>query len=151
MPVAEITKKSSMTEEERILKAAEKIKQNLEEDKAFSEELSKFLDENQENINAPITIGATPNSLILAGADKKLPVIINPETIIKCMGNLNQIYHGHDLSKEIMEQLPSELRNPSLILKGSHEGSLVAITELKDRENREIMVSVELESKIRRN
>lgn len=145
MPVME--KEKSALSAEEILKSASKIQKNLEEDKAFSENLTKFLDENQEHINAPITIGATPNSLALAGADEKLPVIINPETIIKCMGNPDQIYHGHNLYKEIMEQLPSELRNPSLILKGSNKGSLVAVTELKDKENREIIVSVELESK----
>lgn len=145
MPVME-KEKSALTAEE-ILKSAAKIQQNLEEDKFFSENLTTFLDENQEHINAPIIIGATPNSLALAGADEKLPVIINPETIIKCMGNPNQVYHGHNLSKEIMEQLPSELRNPSLILKGSHKGSLVAITELEDKEKRKVMIAVELESK----
>lgn len=148
MPVQD-NEKSALSADE-ILKSAEKIQQNIQEDKTFSDSLSQFLDDSQEHINRPIIIGTTPNSLIIAGADESRPLTINPETILKCMGNPNEVYHGHELSKEILEQLPNELRNPALILKGSHDGSLVAVTELKDKQNREIIVAVELESKQQR-
>ena len=43
-----------------------------------------------------------------------------------------------------MEQIPQELRNPVMIFKGSQENSLVAITELKDNQNRGVMIAVSL-------
>lgn len=140
--------KSTLTVDENdILNFADKIRQNRQEDENFIAHLSSFFDDTTSQINAPITIGATPNSLIITGADRNLKLIINPDTILKCIGSPNEVYHGHELTREIMEQLPNEIRNPALILNGSHTGSLVAVTELKDKENREIIAAIELESR----
>lgn len=140
--------KSTITVDENdILTLSEKIKLNQEENKKFSDNLSLFLDSEQKNINSPITIGKTPYSLVIAGADKDKPLIINPDTIIKAMGSPDEVYHGHELTKDIIEQLPEQLRNPTLILKGSHDGSLVVITELKDKYEQNILIATELNSK----
>ena len=95
----------------------------------------------------PLVLGETPNSLAIAGANKELPLVMNVSTVRKCMSVPHKRYHGHDLSREIMERLPQELRTPALILKGSHDNSLVAITEMIDKENREIMIAVSLSEK----
>lgn len=134
-------------DEDDILRYAEKIRLNHQEDKAFEEIIVRFVDVSQDKINEQITIGKTPYSLVLAGADGDLPLTISPETIIKCMGDANEVYHGHSLSEEIMKQLPGELRVPTLILKGSHKNSLVAVTELRDEENNIIIAAVELNSR----
>lgn len=138
---------SELTDEENILKMAEKIQQNNQENKMFSEALDRFLDETKSPTNKPILIGDTPNALTVAGADAAKPLIIRPATIVKAMGNSETVFHGHGLSKDIMKQLSSELRNPVLILKGSHDESLVAVTELDDKNNDKVIVPVELNSK----
>lgn len=134
-------------DEEDILRYAEKIRLNHQEDKAFEEIIVRFVNTSQDKINEQITIGKTPYSLVLAGADGNLPLTISPETIIKCMGDANEVYHGHSLSEEIMKQLPGELRVPTLILKGSHKNSLVAVTELRDEGNNIVIAAVELNSR----
>ena len=92
----------------------------------------------------PLVLGDTPNSLAVTGADKNLPLMMNVRTVRKCMSVPQKRYHGHDLSKEIMERLPQELRNPVMILRGSHDNSLVAVTEMRDRNNKEILTAVSL-------
>lgn len=146
MPVMD-TKKTTLTvDEEELLRISDKIQQNRDEDNNFSSNLDKYLS-NPENEIAPIIVGSTPNSLAISGANPELNVVINPSTVKKCMSEPSEHFHGHGLSVELLKQLPSELRNPAMIFKGSNENSLVAITELKDKENRGIMVAVSLSNK----
>ena len=137
--------KSALTAEE-IEEMYGKIQQNKNEDVGFAESLDKYL-ANPETEISPLKLGITPNSLTISGANPDLQVVINPSTIKKCMSEANEHYHGHGLSEEIMKQLSSELRNPTMIFKGSKEDSLVAITELKDKENHGVIVAVSLSEK----
>jgi len=136
--------KSTLTvDESDILAMSEKIRQNQEEDRAFAEQLDSFLKRTEKSSDF-LHIGKTPNALAILGADQKLDVVISPRTITKCMAEPEEHYHGHALSQSIMEQIPQELRNPVMIFKGSQENSLVAITELKDSQNRGVMIAVSL-------
>lgn len=125
-------------------KYLEKIEQNKKENIEFAEKLSSLL--NNDDPYSAITIGKTPYSLIAVGANSDLDLLIRPDTIRKCMREATADEHGHLLTEEMLQALPDELRNPILILKGSHEGSVVAVTELKDNENKEVIVSVEFNS-----
>lgn len=62
-------------------------------------------------------IGDTSNALALSGANQDLQVVIAPRTIVKCMSEADEHYHGHGLDADIMKQLPAELRNPVMILR----------------------------------
>lgn len=140
-------KKATITvDEEEILAMSEKIQENRYEDYKFSASLDRYLS-CPEIHTAPITIGKTPNALAIAGADPKINVVINPSTVKKCMSEPSEHFHGHGISAELLKQIPGELRNPTMIFKGSHENTLVTITELKDKENRGIIVAVSLSAK----
>lgn len=141
----EKAKSTLEVDEDDILKLANCIQKNSAQDKLFVESLARFLN-GEEIVNRPIVVGDTPNALVIAGAKDSLDLVISPRTIIKCMSEPEEKYHGHGLSREIMQQLPAELRNPLMVFKGSKEDSLVAITSLKDAENREIMIAVDLNS-----
>ncbi len=143
MPVQEKEKFTLTVDESDILTLSQKIQKYKDEDKAFSESLDKYLS-NTEKTTKPLIVGSTPISLAVSGANPDLNVVIAPRTIAKCMAEADEKYHGHGLSAEIMKQLPEQLRNPAMIFKGNKDNSLVAITELKDKENREIMISVKL-------
>lgn len=130
-------------DENDILKISEKIQKNIAEDKAFSESFDKYLS-NKEKTTAPLVVSSTPNALAISGANPNLNIVITPRTIAKCMAEADERYHGHGLSEEIIKQLPMQLRNPTMIFKGNKDNSLVAITELKDKEEREIMIAVSL-------
>lgn len=143
MPVQEKEKFTLTVDESDILTLSQKIQKYKDEDKAFSESLDKYLS-NTEKTTKPLIVGSTPISLAVSGANPDLNVVIAPRTIAKCMAEADEKYHGHGLSADIMKQLPEQLRNPAMIFKGNKDNSLVAITELKDKENREIMISVKL-------
>ena len=146
MDLSSENEKTTLTvDEEDILRMADAIRQNRIEDKLFEDNLDMFLESNMKN-TLSIGIGRTPNSLIISGANSKLDIIIAPRTIIKCMSSPENHYHGHELDKSIMKQLPKELRNPVMIFKGSHSNSLVAVTELKDKNKDGIIVTVSLNS-----
>lgn len=128
---------------------ADRIRSNREDDISFVKMLDNFIN-GSEKINMPLTIGRTPNALAAAGADSTLMLIISPKTIKKCISNPEDVYHGHDLSIDILKKLPSELRNPVMIFKGNEPNSLAIITSLKDNKGRGIMVAVQLKASIRR-
>ena len=144
--MAENEKSTITVDEKDILDMSEKIRQNIREDNRFYRSLSEFLNVSERK-SEYILVGSTSNALAIAGANKSLDVVISPKTIVKCMSDSDKKYHGHGLSQYIIQQLPSELRNPVMIFKGSVSNSLVAITGFKDNQNREIMIAVSLSEK----
>lgn len=133
----------STLNEEEILLMAEKIQANQLERENFSKKINEYLNNTLTTVE-PIHVGKTSNTLALAGADINLDVVINIRTIKKCMGEASTTYHGHELGKDVMEQLPGELQNPVMIFKGSHDDSLVVITSLVDDKNKSVIVAIDL-------
>mgnify|MGYP000009084842 FL=1 len=127
-------------------KESENIVVNHNEDLEFAQKIDEFLNNNNCNTQ-PLRVGHTPFSLIICGANANLEVGISPETIIKCMSNSDDHYHGHELTKELIASLPQSIRDPIMIFKGSHNNSLLLVTELKDKYNKEIVVPIELSSR----
>lgn len=125
---------------------SENIVVNHNEDLEFAQKIDEFLNNNNCNTQ-PLRVGHTPFSLIICGANANLEVGISPETIIKCMSNSDDHYHGHELTKELIASLPQSIRDPIMIFKGSHNNSLLLVTELKDKYNKEIVVPIELSSR----
>lgn len=139
------TKKSTLeVDENDILKMSEKIKQNAHEDAEFAANLEDFLNDERKKTTEPLHIGKTSNALAISGANQNLDIVIAPRTIVKCTSEPDKHYHGHGLDKEIIQQIPKELRNPIMIFSGSRENTLVAITQIYDKQNRQIMIAVGL-------
>lgn len=66
---------------------AKKIDQNENEDIHFAEQaeqLDKILYDN-DTLSNPLKIEETPNSLVIAGADKNIDVVITSKVIKKCI------------------------------------------------------------------
>ena len=93
----------------------------------------------------PVIISQTTNALSIAGADKSLDLTINIKTLNKCTGSPENIYHGHLLERNIIEQLPLQLENPIMIFKNAEKNSLICITDLQDSSGHGIMIAVALE------
>ena len=123
-----------------------KINENIQEDKDFALMIDSFLKKELVTDGA-IRIGKTPYSLVIANANPNCDLYIAPGTILKCVSNHGERYHAHSINIEILKSILSELRNPILISKGSHENSLVAVTSLKDNNNQHIIISVDLNAK----
>lgn len=145
--IAPESEKSTITvDEDDILRMSAKIKQNQEEDIRFSNSIDKYLS-NPDTETQPLVVGTTSNALAISGANPNLDVVINPRTIRKCMSEPDEHFHGHALSKELIKQIPSQLRNPVMVFKGSTEKSLVVITELIDKKNKGVIVALSLASR----
>ena len=124
-------------------KMMQQLIRNYEEDCGFADVLDRFARHEFATIGT-IPVCKTPLVLSLGGADLGLDVIINPKTILKCMGKPDERFHGHDLDKDLFKYLIFELRNPAMLLNGSKPDTLVAVTDLMDRQGRPIIVSIAL-------
>lgn len=147
---SENEKSTLMVDEKDILRMADAIRQNRIEDQIFAINLDRFLD-NGARSSEYIYVCKTSNALAISGADKELDVVIAPRTIAKCMADPEVRYHGHGLTRDILQRIPEELRNPVMIFKGNKDSSLVVITRLKDNKSRGVMVAISLNEMGKRN
>lgn len=137
--------------EKMVLQMAEKIKQNESEIAGFANNLHALLEGDEKTASRPLTVGATPNALAICGADGALPLTITKKVIDKAMrpesrdenGNRTKD-SGHFLSERQINQALDNLKQPIIILKGSRENTLVAVTEFKDDKQQQIIVAIEL-------
>ncbi|MGN0594861.1 MAG: hypothetical protein ACI4I6_06850, partial [Hominimerdicola sp.] len=74
-----------------------------------------------------------------------LPQDFNPNTLEKCLALPRYRFHGHQLNLITLRKLPEEIRNPAIVIRGSHENSFVLVTQLKDHKDRPIIVPVALD------
>lgn len=140
--------KSTITVDENdILKMSAKIQQNKRDDEHFSAQVDKFI-EGKMPIFETLSLGATPNVLHLVGANADT-LTMKQSVLSNSMSDeehrTSSHSSGHDISKEIIKQLPESLRNPILILKGQHPHTVVALTELKNKDDKNILVPIALD------
>ncbi|WP_124098194.1 hypothetical protein [Ruminococcus sp. Marseille-P6503] len=139
-------KKSALTADEQdILDMADRIRRNMKDDEYFSKALDRYI-RNRGKTTEALKLGSTPNSIVAAGADSNLNLVISPDTITKCMSKKEEVFHGHDLSADIIKLIPAQLRNPVMIFEGRWKNTLVIISELTDIENRKIMTAIKINS-----
>lgn len=118
-----------------------------DEDSGFGEVLDRVMEDALEDFE-PIVVCKTPNVYAFGGARIGIDMVINPTTILKCMAAPNERFHGHDLDRDVLKYLIFEMRNPAMLLKGSKENTLVAVTDLIDKEGRPIIASVALDRRM---
>ena len=137
-------------DENDILAFADKIRQNKQEHSLFAANLHNVV-KNNVRINKPLTIGVTPNSLVICKADPSLEFTISKTVIDKCLkpeirdenGRLAG-KTGHGLSEEQLLNALDNVKNPTMILQGNKPNSLVVITDFTDNSDRQILVSIML-------
>lgn len=111
----------------------------------FSQAIDDFL-EGKINSSDHIFVCPTTEVMKVCGADD-LDVMIYQNTIRKILSNdFNKFEHLHNLSPEDLKQLPTQLQNPIMVFKGSHQGSIVLVTDLFNNNSEQIIISCELDS-----
>ncbi len=112
-------------------------------DENFGEQLRDWLEGNGKahgSFNGKyFVLGTTPDILIKHGA-KNVPVIMYPECVEKVAGGKGDF--GHDIDLNELAKLPAELNNPVLLFRGSVPNSLVALTELKNKNGHDIIAAI---------
>lgn len=93
----------------------------------------------------PIKVMTTPPVLRMLGAES-LPITISRDTIRKATNEIK-----HNVTMEAIERLPEEIANPVMVFESATEkGSLVVLTEYKDKSGRSVMVATSLSRDIGR-
>lgn len=111
----------------------------------FSQAIDDFL-EGKINSSDHIFVCPTTEVMKVCGADD-LDVMIYQNTIRKILSNdFIKFEHPHNLSPEDLKQLPTQLQNPIMVFKGSHQGSIVLVTDLFNNNSEQIIISCELDS-----
>ena len=143
-----------MSEEEKILQKAEKIKQNQEENIQFKKNLHKLIEGERSLASKPLQIGTTPNALVICGAKAGLSLTIKKSVIDKCMRtelrDENGKFlgkNGHGLNEEQLARAITDIKVPAMVFEGSRPNTLVVVTDNKDFQDREIVVAIELNKK----
>lgn len=154
MPVMDIAKTTLTVDEEDLLKISEKIQQNKNESEKFVNDLEKMIN-GKMSANDVITLGETPNVLrvaseALSGISQEARMLtVNQSVLNNSMNPENVIKHGHttghNLPLETIKQLPEHLRNPIMICKGSKENSVAVITELTNKDGKNILASINID------
>jgi hypothetical protein len=142
------SKKATITvDEDDILAIAAKIEQNQREDISFSNKLDDFVD-GKLPVHEVILVGKTPNSLLVVGSQSD-ELIINQSTIQNCMNDesikTKKHSEGHNLPMDILKQLPEAIRNPIAICNGSTANSVAVITELKNNNDKNVVVPIAID------
>lgn len=131
-----------------------KIAKNEKENASLKKNIHDLLSGDKILASRPIIIGKTPLSLAICGADTSLDLTITKSVVTKCLrpeirdaeGRLVK-KTGHGLTEAQLTESLNNIKTPMMIFKGSRENTLIAVTNLKDKLNREIIVSIELEQK----
>ena len=142
--------------EDEQLRIAEKIEQNRREEELFKEQLHRLIEGDKKLASRPLMIGKTPNSLVICGADESYDLQILKSVVDKALKPENRDENGklvgktgHGLTEKQLINAIENIKNPVMILRGSKDDSLVAVTEIKDNNNRYVFVTIDLNKKTR--
>lgn len=89
-------------------------------------------------------LGMTPKNLIDNGA-KKSRLYTFENVIVKITGG------KHSIALEEIAKLPSQLADPILLFDGNDKNTLVALTEIKDKEENDVIVTLRIKTSYGRN
>ncbi|MCD8095178.1 MAG: ssDNA-binding domain-containing protein, partial [Ruminococcus sp.] len=142
--------------EDEQLRIARKIEQNRREEKLFKEQLHRLIEGDKKLASRPLIIGKTPNSLVICGADGSYDLQILKSVVDKALKPENRDENGklvgktgHGLTEKQLINAIENIKNPVMILRGSKDNSLVAVTEIKDNNDRYVFVTIDLNKKTR--
>ena len=140
-----------MPSAEEITEMYRKIEQNEKEMKRFEADLKKLISGDKKLASSPLLVGKTPASLAICGADGTLNMTITKKVIDKIMSpeirdsnGQRTKKSGHFLSESQLVNALENLKNPVMVLKGSRDNSLVAITDIQDDKGQQVLVSISL-------
>ncbi len=121
------------------------IEQSVSTTNNFAKTIDDFIN-GRLNPTDQIFVCNTPDVMKICGAND-LDVIIYQNTIKKILSNdFSEFEHPHNLPPEKLKQLPIQLQKPIMVFKGSHQGSIVLVTDLFNNNFEQIIISCELNS-----
>lgn len=120
--------------------------------KEFERKLFKMIEGDKVECSRPLVVGSPSEAMIKCGAKGNEAITITKSVIDKAMrpeirdndGRLKG-NTGHGLTAVLLINAIKELESPTMIMKGRIEGSILAITSVKDGRGRNVVVAIELD------
>ncbi len=139
--------------EDDLLAFAKKIERNQFEDKSFADKIDDYIN-GKLRPDEVLKLGTTPFCIREVGA-AAIPLVVNQSVIANSMENTGTLSNNiirkhtepHDVPETVIKKLPQALRNPVLICKGNLQDTIVVISELKNKEQQNIIVPMVLNVK----
>jgi len=88
-------------------------------------------------VNEFFNLGTTPKSTQKFGA-RNIPLVMTQDVLTKITGG------KHDIAIEEIAQLPEQIANPIMLFRGSKPDSFVVLTELRDKNGRDVIAAIHL-------
>ena len=146
--------KSTITVDENdVLAFAKKIERNQFEDKSFADKIDDFVN-GKLSSNEVLKIGTTPFCLRAVGANA-VPLVVTQSVLENSLETTNEVSKNtskkhseqHDIPTDVIKSLPKAMRNPVLICKGNKPGTLIVVSEQKNKDNQNVIIPVHLNVK----
>ncbi|MBP1537256.1 MAG: hypothetical protein ILA17_05255 [Ruminococcus sp.] len=113
----------------------------------FAQEVDRFLN-GEMKIHETITLGSTPNVLKILGSQSE-SVIISQSVIRNSMNDESIHMHGHssghNIPADTIKEISDAIRNPIAVMRGNRADTVVAITQLKNQDDKNIFVPIALD------
>lgn len=90
-----------------------------------------------------VVLRYTPKYLIRLGA-KQLPIVIKQSILNKCIRHPKGSRSAHNLSRDIIEGIPGEVKNPIIVVKDKGRNTLVLICQGVDQEGNNLLIALQL-------
>ncbi|MBR5552265.1 MAG: hypothetical protein IKV98_00280 [Clostridia bacterium] len=117
-------------------------------DKSFAEQVDDVLAGTFDRTNA-VYVGKTPKILQDVGLNGNLPMLTTANHIRNSNKPKNTAKHHHGLSRNQIKSIPDKIANPVIIMDALEESrnSIVVVTDMLDKDNSPIVVSVKTDGK----
>lgn len=97
-----------------------------------------------------IELGSTPGYLINYGVPD-LPLVIKQSTLTKCVRKSTGSRSAHELSRDIIEQLPEQIENPIFLITEKERNSIALISDAEDKMGDKILTAILLNTELNAN
>lgn len=120
-----------------------KNKKTKIEKQFYFEQIDQFYNRNLPSNREIVVLRYTPRYLIQLGA-KQLPVIIRQSTLNKCIRSPKGSRSAHNLSRNIIETIPNEMRHPIIVVRDEERNTLVLICHGVSQNGNNLLIALQL-------
>ena len=114
----------------------------MNDKQSYLEQIDKYYNHKLRSFDL-IHIGTTPDTLVRYGAER-LPLIMQQSILTKCIRQHTGNRSAHELTRDIIENLPEQIENPIFLIQDKSRESIAIITDTQDKNGNNILIAIKL-------